>query len=260
MNTPDRILYDACPLCISSEIVSLRITNCENHPLYDPRLGSTMLWKQCDECEHVFTAGYFTEQANAILFKKVNEHQKVGVNAEASRYISARMVEKVLPYAHEGIWLDVGFGNGSLLCTAQEYGFLPIGIDMRSDNVNDLKAKGIEAHRVPFNELALPEKCSVISMADVLEHVAFPIKALQAAKSMLKPGGVLFLSMPNSDSEVWRALDAQQANPYWGELEHFHNFSKGRLYTLLRECGLTPVRYGISERYRTCMEVIALNG
>lgn len=63
--------------------------------------------------------------------------------------------------------------------------------------------------------------------------------------------------MPNSESMLWRALDQTKTNPYWGELEHYHNFSRTRLYQLLEETGFEPVIYGISERYRACMEVIA---
>ena len=52
-------------------------------------------------------------------------------------------------------------------------------------------------------------------------------------------------------------LDRLEANPFWAELEHYHNFGKQRLYALLRENGFEPVDYGISERYYLCMEVIA---
>jgi len=81
---------------------------------------------------------------------------------------------------------------------------------------------------------------------------------LQAAHRLLQTGGVLLISMPNSGSMVWKALDANNANPYWGEIEHYHNFERDRLYALLAECGFKPVRYGISQRYRVCMEVIAV--
>ena len=53
-------------------------------------------------------------------------------------------------------------------------------------------------------------------------------------------------------------MNEQYLNLYLGELEHYHNFSKSRLYSLLAECGFEAVRYGISERYRVCMVVIAL--
>ncbi len=169
------------------------------------------------------------------------------------------MVEKVLPYADDGIWLDVGFGNGSLLFTAQEYGFTPVGIDLRQGNVDRLKAVGIEARCVDISKLQMDRLCRVVSMADVLEHMPFPGIGLEAAKRLTASGGILLISMPNIESIVWTAMDATGANPYWGELEHYHNFGRARLYGLLREYGFEPIRYGISERYRACMQVIARN-
>jgi 2-polyprenyl-3-methyl-5-hydroxy-6-metoxy-1,4-benzoquinol methylase len=209
-------------------------------------------------CAHVFTEGYYTQESCDIIFSKTHENQKVGGPLEQNRVISAKMVEKVLPYADAGIWLDVGFGNGSLLFTAQEYGFRPVGVDLRRDNVSIMRSLGIEAYCEDLNVVTLSEECSVVSMADVLEHVPYPHETLKASARLLKEGGVLLISMPNSENIIWRALDQQNANPYWGEIEHYHNFSRTRLYALLSEHGFTPVRYGISERYRVCMEIVAI--
>jgi protein O-GlcNAc transferase len=63
--------------------------------------------------------------------------------------------------------------------------------------------------------------------------------------------------MPNMEN-VWRLLHANKVNPYWEEIEHYHNFSRKRLYALLQEHGFAPVEYHVSERYRVCMEVIAV--
>jgi 2-polyprenyl-3-methyl-5-hydroxy-6-metoxy-1,4-benzoquinol methylase len=115
---------------------------------------------------------------------------------------------------------------------------------------------GVEAHCIDITAFNGPDRLSVISMADVLEHMPFPQKGLAAAHRLLRPGGIVFVSMPNYNSAVWRLLDAANANPYWGELEHFHNFSRARLYALAGEMGFEPVHYGISERYRICMEVV----
>jgi 2-polyprenyl-3-methyl-5-hydroxy-6-metoxy-1,4-benzoquinol methylase len=167
------------------------------------------------------------------------------------------MVEKLLPYAKDGDWLDIGFGNASLLFTAQEYGFGVVGIDLRSDNVTALAQFGIESHCVHIADFDQTGRFSVISMADVLEHMPYPNNGLKEVHRLLKPGGLLFLSMPNKDCMPWEILDAQQANPYWWEIEHYHNFGRKRLYKLLEDQGFEPVRYGISERYRVCMEVIA---
>jgi protein O-GlcNAc transferase len=95
-------------------------------------------------------------------------------------------------------------------------------------------------------------------MADVLEHIPFPKVALVAAHKLVAQNGVLFFSMPNRDSMVWRLLHANGVNPYWGEIEHYHNFSRRRLYALLKSHGFRPAEYSVSERYRVCMEVIAI--
>jgi 2-polyprenyl-3-methyl-5-hydroxy-6-metoxy-1,4-benzoquinol methylase len=152
----------------------------------------------------------------------------------------------------------VGFGNASLLFTAQEYGFTPIGLDLRQGNVDALRAMGIAAFCADLNHLTLSQPCNVISMADVLEHIPYPQTALAATARLLPTGGVLLVSMPNTENAVWQTMDSQNANPYWGEMEHYHNFSRTRLYALLQSHGFEPVRYGISERYRVCMEVVAV--
>jgi len=233
------------------------IGNCAAHPLYHPSLSAVMRWKQCDSCRHVFTEGYYSAAACQLIYARTNEHQQLGYGLEQQRSTSARMIEKVLPFVASGPWLDVGFGNGSLLFTAQEYGFTPLGLDIRADNVNQISKMGIEAWCLDITRYVSDQACAVISMADVLEHLPFPITALQAAHRLLAENAVLFVSMPNTDSMVWKMLDRDNMNPYWGELEHYHNFSRERLYALLRQCGFEPVRYGISERYRACMEVIA---
>ncbi len=102
-----------------------------------------------------------------------------------------------------------------------------------------------------------PERFSVVSLADVLEHMPFPKRALATVKRFLRPDGILFLSMPSFDCALWRKLDAENACPYWSELEHFHNFSRPRLYALLAETGFKPLRFNVSYRYLIGMEVIA---
>jgi len=252
-----RILYDACPLCESEKMEIVKQGDCSKHPLYNSIISSYIAWKKCLSCHHIFTEGYFTDEASSVIFGKTNEHQKVGADYERQRPISARMIEKVLPFVQDGKWLDIGFGNGSLLFTAKEHGFTPVGIDLRAENVDLMKKLGIEAHCIDLLKFESSAEFSVISMADVLEHVAYPKEFLKSVHNLLAASGVIFVSMPNADSLIWDLLDRGNVNPYWGELEHFHNFGRERLYKLLEETGFEPARYGVSERYRACMEVIA---
>lgn len=216
-----------------------------------------MVWMRCADCEHVFTDGYFSDEVSAEVFSSANPNQQPGASFEQNRYVSARIVERVARYGADGRWLDVGFGNGSLLFTAEEWGFEPEGLDLRPSTAEGLRRLGIEARCADLTTLDAPGRYSVISLADVLEHMPYPGEGLVAAHRLLREDGVIFASMPNYNCAVWRLLDAGDVNPYWGELEHFHNFSRRRLYELLEEHGFEPLHYAVSERYRVCMEVIA---
>jgi len=253
-----RTLYEKCPLCDGEDIPYQIEAKVTNHPLYKPQLPPTMKWRGCSSCGHVFTEGYFTPEACEIIFSSTHGHQKVGNDAEGQRKVSAKMVERVARYVPGGDWLDIGVGNGSLLFTAAEWGFGAVGTDLRTENVTKLRNLGFEAYSDDIENIGAVERFSVVSMADVLEHVPFPRRSLAAVHRMMRQGAALFVSMPNMDSIVWRALDGTGTNPYWGELEHYHNFTRARLVRLLESQGFKFAEYNISERYRSCMEVIAL--
>ena len=116
-------------------------------------------------CGHIFTEGYHSEEACEIIFADSVGQEILGADQETARHASALMIERVLPYVAEGQWLDVGFGNGSLLFTAAEYGFTPVGIDLRVENVEILNKLGVEGYAKDIADLRLERKCSVISMA-----------------------------------------------------------------------------------------------
>ena len=252
-----RINYKHCPLCESRDFRASETADCSKHPLYDPVIPKHMQWMECDACKHNFIDGYFSDEALEIIFKKTHENQRVGYKIEEQRKVSAKIIEKVLPYKSAGTWLDIGFGNGSLIFTAEEYGFEPIGLDLRSDNVNKMRELGYAAHCGLIQDISFESKLSVVTMMDVLEHIPYPKEMLVYLSNLMENGGCLVLSMPNIENLIWKLMIKQNVNPYLGELEHYHNFSRTRLFSLLEECGFEAQRYGVSERYRVCMEVIA---
>jgi trans-aconitate methyltransferase len=87
--------------------------------------------------------------------------------------------------------------------------------------------------------------------------VPHPRAALGRVQAALRPGGLLLVSCPNMEAASWRAMDLAGANPYWQEIEHFHNFGRASLTRLLAEEGFQAVDYAVSTRYKSCMEVIA---
>ncbi|MGI9481040.1 MAG: class I SAM-dependent methyltransferase [Hyphomicrobiales bacterium] len=256
-----RINYEACPLCQSDAIKAIGRANCSKHPLFVEGLEETMTWMTCGACTHSFTQGYFNEQGWALISQKSNDNQVFSLKSiESQRVMSAAMVRKVCQFRNQfsGRWLDVGFGSGSLLLTAKEFGYDVKGIDLRENAVAALKKVSIDAEVYDFTKLPVEEKYDAISFCDVLEHIPYPREFLEKARELVNKGGVLFVSCPNFSAPVFKIFSSSNANPYWGEIEHFHNFSKERLTALLAEYGFEVKDYDISRRYRMCMELISV--
>ena len=256
-----RILYQSCPLCGEEKIKFFREADCSAHPHYRDGLPRSIRWVRCTSCGHIFAEGYFTEDVLAQVLESVHPHQMPtpGKELETARHVAGRIVSTLgsVRGVLGGRWLDVGFGNGALLTTAAEFGYEALGIDLRPAVVTAMRSLGYPAHCVEFADFKDEEAFDIISMADVLEHMPFPRQALRHAHELLKPGGVVFISMPNMDCLIWKLLDQQGSNPYWAEVEHCHNFTRERLYALLQQVGFDPCHHAVNARYVAGMEVIA---
>lgn len=255
--------YDGCPLCGAKNPVEIRVTSCTHHSLYKPPLPPLMHWCKCVSCKHVFTADYFTPDGLKVLFSGAHSSQQVAIeSAEHKRMVWSKPVARVAEVLPGGKWLDVGFGDGALMTVAEEFGYEPIGTDLRQTTVDGMRRLGYDARCQSLEEFAAAmeatgETLDVVSMFDVLEHTEYPGKELSAVHRLLRTGGVVVISCPNMGCFAWRALDMSEANPYWGEIEHYHNFTRSRLVKLLNEYGFELVSYGIPDRWRLGMELLA---
>lgn len=212
-------------------------------------------WMKCGSCAHVHTERFFNALGLKELFATVMEDGFFGGKLDKQRATWGRVVERLLPYAIENRqWIDVGVGNGGFLFTATEYGLDVIGIDTRGYILAPLRSLGYEVKEADAMAYDFAG-ATVVILADVLEHIPYPKALLQRIRDKLR--GALFISCPNMDSVSWRYMETQGGTPYWKEPEHYHNFTRTRLQSLLVECGFTPVYYGISSRYQACMEIIA---
>jgi 2-polyprenyl-3-methyl-5-hydroxy-6-metoxy-1,4-benzoquinol methylase len=220
-----------------------------------------LTWLRCGSCGHIHTDGYWTPEGLAVLLSRAHASQIADGNFDQKRFLWAPIVQNVQQHLGAAFdqrrsWLDIGCGDGSLVMTAAEFGFDAIGMDTRAETVHKLKSLGYNAVTADFLTLTSSNAYDVVSMADVLEHLPHPPLALRKAYEMTKPGGLVFVSCPNVDCVSWKMMDAARSNPYWIEMEHCHNFSRGLLMKLLAHCGFKPIHYGVNQRYKAGMEIL----
>jgi SAM-dependent methyltransferase len=102
--------------------------------------------------------------------------------------------------------LDIGCDTGVFLKAAkEEFGIIPVGVDVAARAVEEAQRDGIEAYQARLEEA--PAELSGFAAAtaiDLVEHVADPAAFLREARGRLRPGGLIYVETPNIRSAVYR--------------------------------------------------------
>ncbi len=136
--------------------------------------------------------------------------------------------------------LDAGCASGIFVAQAQRAGWQATGLDPSAWAIQQARRRcpqaGFVTGAIEHTRFAAP--FDVITLWDVLEHVASPRRVLQDLCTNLAPGGWLFLNLPNAAS-----LPARLMGPAWVLLlrEHLWYFSPATLERLLYQTGYTLV-------------------
>jgi SAM-dependent methyltransferase len=125
---------------------------------------------------------------------------------KSSPYSSHSLLLRALPERGEGRKvLDVGCGNGYLGALLAERGYDVTGIERKGgyDEPFPAEVRLIEADL----EKGLPpldRQFDYVLCADILEHLRDPSLLLRQLRGVLRPGGALIASLPNSGNLYFR--------------------------------------------------------
>jgi SAM-dependent methyltransferase len=154
--------------------------------------------------ESLYSEGYFTER-DAYFF-----HDGVADDGgEESPHIADFRAGLDLVEAHvdpRGTLLDVGCATGSFLSLARERGWECRGVEVSAFAAARARQRsGCEVfcgtlEDAPFDGGSF----DAVTMWDLLEHLPVPLRGLETARRLLRPGGVLLVNTPNEDSLLRR--------------------------------------------------------
>lgn len=141
-------------------------------------------------------------------------------------------------FRRQGSVLDVGCGLGLFLLALDPTRYDRYGLETMPLPYQEA-ARRLGAERIVAGELPaarLPrEQFDVVTFWEVLEHLPNPRAALEAAFRLLRPGGLVLLSLPNFSSyqarrfrEDWYALSLPR---------HLYHFTPATLTRLLEAAG-----------------------
>jgi protoporphyrinogen oxidase/2-polyprenyl-3-methyl-5-hydroxy-6-metoxy-1,4-benzoquinol methylase len=137
-------------------------------------------------------------------------------------------------------WLDVGCSTGLFLEELSRAGFRAEGIDLSCPAVAEAQSRGLRAWAATVEQFEAELPFDVVSGFDVIEHVLDPVRFLQAVRRLLRPGGTLVLTTPDTRSLTCRLLRSR----WYFYLPHIHvfHFHRRNIARLLAREGYDVVR------------------
>ena len=243
--------FAACPICESHSAVVL-FTDRNRRETLD----ITGTYVRCSACHHVYLDPFPNpaELADAyeILHSRFNNGGvplpfggRKGLLPSlirTSRKFRRRPHSWPSERGRGRLLLDVGCGEGTKLGEFRDRGWKVVGIDF-STAVLKMASAGnpkiafilADAHALPFEEKSF----DVIRVDNVIEHIPETVLLLSKLRALLKPGGRLYVYVPNSDAWSVR-LFSEAALNYWIPF-HIHFFGSGSLRLAMARAGFSHI-------------------
>lgn len=143
-----------------------------------------------------------------------------------------------------GRLLDIGAGPGLFLARAAERGFTVTGIEPSRQAAAFARERGLPVHEVFFTDEVAESigRFDAVHMMNILEHVPDAAAMMARAHTVLAPGGVLCVGVPNDFNPLQNMLrHARGFAPWWvAPPHHINYFSFDSLEGLLRRHGFAP--------------------
>jgi SAM-dependent methyltransferase len=194
------------------------------------------IWR-CRDCALLFQSPRPDEAELLAAYGAVED--PVYLAERENRVLTFRRVVRLLGEAGGRRLLDVGAYCGCFVEVAREAGFEAEGLELSRWAAAEARRGGLAVRNETVVERARSgARYDVVTLWDVVEHLADPRRDLACARELLRPGGRLALSTLDAGSLVARALGARWP---WLMDMHLFYFDRRNLPALLEAEGFRVI-------------------
>jgi len=236
-----------CPLCQSKTIkgfkkgyINPQNLNPENFKITDSQYGARWNLFICQECGFVFSNPFPREEDLVNFYSKLQDEeysQEAEGRAKNFKSILKRLKKFSIPGNR---LLDIGAASGIFLNLARDEAYDIYGIEPSISLVNEAKDKyNISLFCGTLDNYPDDKKFSIITLLDIIEHLAEPEPFIKQVVSHLEKKGILVLVTPDISS-----FTARIAGKKWWHfrIAHINFFNKKSLHTLMKINGLEIIK------------------
>jgi len=214
-----------------------------------PGYGSHAQIVQCTNCGLVYANPRWTSEELESAYEAVED--ETYVNEREGRELTFRKhlasLEKYSGPGNGRSLLDVGAYIGVFVEVAAAAGWDASGIEPSNWAVTQARKRGLRIYQGTQDAQEINgQQFDVVTMWDVIEHVADPASELRKSYNLLKPGGWIAVHTMNIDSLTARLLGRRWP---WLMDMHLTYFSQKTLAAMLQNIGYEIIWSGTQGRY-----------
>ncbi len=209
------------------------------------------LWERCAHCALAINRRGVPPEVVAEFYngayQEKNSFEK-GARLDARKHFEIRR-ESIRPRAEylkrflqpSSVVFELGGGSGELLHFLKPHARRCIGNELVSEFVEFMERElGLEAFREDYLDWHAPEPLDLAISVGTLDHIYNPADYVRKIHRDLKPGGLLYVEVPN-DVQALKTLmpgpHAEAFKRYMYQTAHYYSFTFDTLSALLREAG-----------------------
>jgi 2-polyprenyl-3-methyl-5-hydroxy-6-metoxy-1,4-benzoquinol methylase len=195
----------------------------------------------CPACGFAFQPQRSADDLSTFYDSDYFASLDLGAVAASNRTLEAQIrVELVARQRGRGRLLEIGSAGGHFLAAARHAGFDVVGVEPSLETAQAAMERfGVTVRVAGIEDVELELDAFDVACAwHSLEHIAQPLASLRRIRSCLRPGGMLFVEVPNFDS-----IRSHREGPKWPAILAYHvgHYGPASLGALLRRAGFEEI-------------------
>lgn len=182
-------------------------------------------------------------------------HYRAGVYTEYTQARPLKMetfrrrMDLLKRFKNNGTLLDLGCACGFMIEAAEAAGFEASGVEFSEEAIR--AAAPAVRSKIRHGDINKMDagRFDVITAFDILEHTQDPLASLKGWADLLRPGGLLMIAMPDTDSLFRKLMGSRW--PMLQPFQHTFLFSGSRFAKVLEQVGLSPLEIRGAEKVMT---------
>lgn len=202
---------------------------------------------RCEKCEMIYNNRIVSEeQFSRFLENNFSSETSIDLQENAAYGHLKRTKNKYILQEAGKITdgrsiLDIGCHAGELLQVGNETGWETVGVEIDTGAAGYARSRGLNVLDFKFPDAhdSFSRKFSVVSLLDVLEHIADPLGFLKETKRLIEEGGVIVIQVPNFES-LYVQLSVGENHNFC--IDHVNSFTQDSLEAVTKLSGFKTLK------------------